>query len=293
MKHVSLLSCHRTIAAARSLVAVAIVTATYAGAQNFVKNPDFEAPLGSDNWTILYVSPSSEADFWLHDRTTLAHRDSTYGTWDGNYFGLHFRPYHTGLMEAYARQIVTGLQPGASYVISAWMVQFQETFIPKMDVWLETVGGSGIKSSSKVVNYCFQNNGWERFSVTNTATTGRQIEVRLRFKVTSGSSNSGTTPKWLSEDAFYDHVSVMPLVAVALPQPQILSYSFSNQTAALTWTTIMNNSYDVEVSSDLNSWSKLKRGLVATSTNLTYSGAITNTAGLPKFFRIQSFNYVP
>jgi hypothetical protein len=293
MKNVSLFSPRSPLAARGWLLSLALLTGSWAGAQNFVRNPDFESPLGPDNWTIVYVSSSSESDFMIHGRSTLAHRDKVYQTWDGNYFGLHFRPYTQGLMEAYATQTVTNLTPGSYYVVSAWMVQFQSDYIPKMNMWLEAVGASGTAPSSYVTNYCYQNDGWRKFSVVNKATASGQIEVRLRFKVISGTASGHSSPKWMSEDAFYDHVSVMPQVPTPLAQPLILSYSFTNQTASLKWTTIMNNTYDVQVSSDLASWSNFKTNLVATGTNLTYSGALTASPALPQFFRIVPHDYVP
>jgi hypothetical protein len=284
----------RLLAAPGWLLGLALLTGTWAGAQNFVRNPDFNAPLGPDNWTIVYVSPSSEADFYIHDRSTLAHRDRVFGTWDGNYFGLHFRPYTCGLMEAYATQTITNLAPGGTYVASAWMTQFSDKYIPKMNAWLEAAGALGTQASATVTDYAFwPHDGWKKFSVTNRATGAGQMEVRLRFKVVSGTSNGGTTPKWLSEDAFYDHVSLMPLVETPLPQPQILSCVSTCQTAVLKWTTIMNNTYDIEASADLASWSKFKTNLVATGTNLSYTGAVTANPALPQFFRIVSHNYVP
>lgn len=84
----------------------------------------------------------------------------------------------------------------------------------------------------------------------------------------------------------------MPLVPTN-PQPQILSCNFTNQSAAFKWTTVMNNRYDIEVSSDLASWSKLQTNLVATGTSLTYTKSLGAAAGTPQFFRIASFNYVP
>jgi hypothetical protein len=295
MKNASPLSSRWSLAARGWLLSLALLTAGWADAQNFVRNPDFNWPLGPDNWTIVYPD-SSEAEFYIHDRTTFAHRDKVYGTWDGNYFGLHFRPYTCGLMEAYATQVVSNLTQGASYVVSAWMVQFRSEYVTKLQVWLEAVGGPNgaiSKVTPYVTGYAYNNNGWARYSVTNTAGPGGRIEVRLHCKVVSGTVNSGTTPKWLSEDAFYDQVSVMPLRPTPLAAPTILSLTVTNRTAALKWTTVMNNTYDIEVSSDLATWSKFKTNLLATGTSLTYSGALTADPAIPLFFRIVPYDYVP
>jgi hypothetical protein len=66
----------------------------------------------------------------------------------------------------------------------------------------------------------------------------------------------------------------------------------------LKWTTIMNNTYNVEVCSDLMSedyakWRNFKTNMMATGTNLTASGAVNPDPAIPQFYRIKSFNWVP
>jgi hypothetical protein len=293
MKNVFLFSSRCPLATHRWLLSLALLTGSWAGAQNFVRNPDFERPLGPDNWNIVYVGASSESDFYMHGRTTIAHRDKVFGTWDGNYFGLHFRPYTDAPMEAYATQIVSNLTAGVTYTVTAWMTQFQADNINNSDVYMQAIGGT-TASTPNVYGYLHSGNtdynGWLSYSVNVTANSSGQIEVRLRYKKNSYTSGQ----KWLSAiDAFYDHVSVMPLVPTPLPPPQILSLTVTNQSAAFNWSTAMNNSYDIEVSPDLASWSKFKTNLVATGTNLTFTGTLSADPALPQFFRILSRNYVP
>jgi len=193
------------------LLGLALLTGTVACAQtNYVRNPDFERPLGPDNWQIVYVGASSESDFFIHGRTTLAHRDKVFGTWDGNYFGLHFRPYTDAPMEAYATQVVSNLTAGTTYTVTAWMTQFQCDLVGSSQVWMEAIGAT-TASTPYVYGYLHcantDNNGWASYSLNVPATAGGTIEVRLHYKKPAYTANR----KWLSAlDAFYDEVSVTP-----------------------------------------------------------------------------------
>jgi hypothetical protein len=293
MKNVSLFSARRSLATPGWLLSLALFTGGWAGAQNFVRNPDFNSPLGPDNWTIVYPNNSQESDFFIHGRTTLAHHEKVYGAaWEGNFFGGHFRPYTDAPMEAYFTQIVSGLQPGSNYVVSAWMAQFDSAFITKVYAWLEALGGTnGLVSTVTpyVTGYTLNNDGWARYSVTNTASPSGQIEVRLHFWKWTFTNKQ----KWISIDAFYDQVSVMPLIQTPLPAPQILSLTVTNQTAAFNWSTIMNNTYDIQVSSNLVSWAPFRTNLCAMGTSLTCTGNLLAAPGVPQFFRVVSYNYVP
>jgi hypothetical protein len=304
MKNLPLLSSRGQRAARALVLGLALLSAGSAGAQNFVKNPNWAQPLGPDNWTVQYVGASSAADFWIHGRTTLAHRDKVYGTWDGTsnfdpffptgpcYFGGHFRPYTGGFCHAYFDQVVAGLSPGSNYVVSAWMAQFQSDYLSKAQVYLATLGGlSGTVSNGTAVanGSVYDNDGWAKYAVTSTASASGQIEVQLHYnKIAYTSGNV-----WLNMDGFYDHISLMPLVPTPLPAPRILSLTLSNQTAAFKWSTTMNNTYDIQVSSNLASWAPFKTNLFATGTNLTYTGALTGAPGVPQFFRIVSYSWVP
>src|SRR5690348_6108280 len=107
------------------LVGLAVLAGGAASAQNFVKNPDFEEPLGPDNWTVEYAAVTSGAvaganrptnscanDFLIKGRTCMSHKDlgkPSSGTWDGaptywNKFGAHFMPSHNWVCHAYFRQ---------------------------------------------------------------------------------------------------------------------------------------------------------------------------------------------
>lgn len=285
----------RRLSAARA-AALALLLCAPALAQNYVKNPDFEQPLGSNNWTVEYEF-GGPSDFSIHDRTTIAHKDKVPGTWDGapNYldvYGAEFQPYHDGWMRAYFKQTVGGLKPGSNYVVSCWMTQFEALYTNKVKVYLETVGGplGTVTNASPYVYKACNNNpsAWTMYSVTNRASNSGQIEVRLRF-----SKETWTTLAWHYIRAYYDHVAVM-LPGETPPPFKIASFAVTNQTAmAVTWETVMNNTYDLEASSNLGSWSKFHTDLLATGTSLTFSTNAAVALGVPQFFRVLSHNYVP
>jgi hypothetical protein len=78
------------------------------------------------------------------------------------------------------------------------------------------------------------------------------------------------------------------------PPFRMVSLTVTNQTAiTLRWDTVMNNTYDLEASSDLGSWWRFQSDLLATGTNLTFSTNWGAAPGVPQFFRTLSHNYVP
>ena len=283
--------------AVRVLVPALLLMSWSAGrGQNYVKNPDFEQPLGPDNWTVEYEF-GGPSDFSIHDRTTIAHKDKVPGTWDGapNYldvYGAEFSPYHDGWMRAYFKQVVGGLKPGSNYVATCWITQFVDIYTNKVKVYLETVGGplgTVTNASPYVYTYCNNNpSNWTKCSVANRASNSGQIEVRLRF-----TKETWTTLAWQYIRAYYDHASLMlpgetpppfRMVSLAVPNPSVIS---------LHWETVMNNTYDLESKSGSGSWWQFQSGLLATGTNLTFTTDWGAAPGVPQFFRALSHNYVP
>lgn len=277
-------------------VSAAVFSTFSVTAQNFVRNPDFEEPLSTNNWTVVYVY-GGPPDFSIHDRTTIAHKDKVPGTWDGdpNYldvYGAEFQPYHDSKMHAYFKQVVTGLQASSNYVISCWMVQFLDIYTDKVQVYMETFGGPAgttSKATPNVYKFCNNNpSGWAKYSVTNTASNSGQIEVQLHFN-----KDKFTTLAWEYIRAYYDHVSVMPL-GQSPPPFKMLSLIVTNPNAAtFDWETSMNNTYDLESATTLGSWSKFRTDLLAKGTNLTFTTNLSLGPGTRQFFRVQSHNYVP
>ena len=291
------------------LFTLALLTGGLAGAQNYVRNPNWAQPLGPDNWTVVYTNGSFAAEFWIAGRTTLAHRDRVWGTWDENtegtfdafypkgpsHFGGHFRPYTGGQPEAYFGQVVTNLTPYASYNVNAWMVQFIDSYTSAVNVWLEAIGTTDVNAPN-VYGYAFGNNGWTMSTVTTHATASGQIEVRLHFKKIHYTGGMGKTVSYgwggyLNIDAFYDHISVIPVVTPPL-QPKF-SLTLTNQTAQFNWAAYMNNTYDIEMSPDLVNWSKFRTNILASWTNVTYTTNLSAISPGPQFFRVLCYNWVP
>jgi hypothetical protein len=263
-------------------------------AQNFVKNPDFEQPLGPDNWSVVYVY-GGPPDFAVQDRSTIAHKDKVPGTWDGdpNYldvYGAEFAPYHDARMHAYFKQTVSSLQPLATYVISCWMVHFTKISSNRVSLYLEALGGAAGNVSRTVYcgdEWCDDNpSAWKMYAVTNTASLAGQIEVRLHFDKYTFSSL-----QWDYMRGYFDHVAVM--VPGQSPPPfKVLSVALPNQTtAAVKWETVPNNTYRLDGSSDLASWSTLRDEMLATGTSLTTN--VPMGSSVQNFYRILSKNYQP
>lgn len=312
-----------------------LFTANICLAQNFVKNPDFEAPLGPDNWTVVYPYPSGPSDFLVAGRTTFASKDMSPGTWDGgvggstNYwskFGGHFAPNHVNLVHAYFRQVVSGLQPGSNYACSAWMVQFTTSananHFPQ--VYMETIGTTTKSTPFVTANARNNPGGWQRYSVTNTANAGGEIEIRLHCNKTTTISYANNPWEYRNVNAFYDRVSVMPEGQTAdMPPYSIVSAVSSGPDITLQWETVMNNRYRIRAStnvSDPSSWFPIERSprldtnFVATGTTFTFKTNVSSLfyydpnslairpewrvplyfdSNAPLFFRISSTPFVP
>jgi hypothetical protein len=327
------------------LLGLALLAAGLANAQNFVKNPDFEEPLGPDNWTIVYApvinstvngngSLASRMDFLVAGRTTMAHKDMVSGAWDGNYiqgtdntdcwskFGGHFAPNHTWVMHAYFRQVVTNLAPFAQYAVTAWMVQYGG-HEDAAQVYMEAIGGAGgtVSRNTEYVTENAKTGGpaaWKPYTVTNTASSSGQIEIRLHYnkKQAVGDADSNYW-EYKNQNAFYDHVSVIRAGQTEyMPPYKILAFARTNQDITLQWQTVMNHRYRLQAStnvSDPNSWAMVERqsnipgaanldtNIFATGTSFTFKTNLTSLfsydpafdPNAPLFFRIHSTSFQP
>jgi hypothetical protein len=286
------LSARCQIAAQGLLLGFTLLIAGAASAQNFVKNPDFEEPLGPDNWTVVYAPVinsllvngngviAGPCDFLVAGRTTMAHKDMVPGAWDGNYiqttdntdcwskFGGHFAPNHSWVMHAYFKQVVTNLTPLAQYRVSAWMTQFGG-HLDAAQAYMEVLGGAGGTTPQKTpyVTENAQNNpaGWKVYAVTNVASSLGKLEIQLHYnKINSVGSASNNYWEYRNQNAYYDHVCVMLASQTNeyLPPYKIVSLVRTNQDIMLQWQTVMNNRYRVQAStnvSDPNSWVMIER----------------------------------
>jgi len=289
------------------LIVLALLAWSSVDAQNLLRNPDFEEPLGPDNWTIVYapvlngpnVAPTecTRSDFYICGRTRLAHKDLVPGTWDGedgtgtNYwskFGLHFCASHDWLMHVYARQVVSGLMPGSNYTATCWITQFDPgAVVDKVKVYLEVLGGPDGTSSQRSPDVMSTVLGtptnWTKCVVSQTASDDGQIEIQLHYNKNGSTAND----KWRNMDALYDHASLMLTGQPDyLPPYNMTSVVRTNQDLALTWESVMNNRYRIQATtnpSDPYAWVMLERernldpNLVATGPSFTFT---TNVSSL-------------
>jgi endonuclease/exonuclease/phosphatase family metal-dependent hydrolase len=81
-----------------------------------------------------------------------------------------------------------------------------------------------------------------------------------------------------------DHLPVFMIFANPFNVPfRLLAMEMTNQTVLLTWESQSNRCYNVEVSSNLITWTPLARDLVATGANYTFQ---TNAPNAVRFFRV-------
>ena len=263
------------------LASLALLTPGSGSAQNFVRNPGFEEEIGPDNWTVAYTNVtaggtgigaanrptnSCPSDFKVKGRTCISHKNllaPTGDAWDGyqggcywNKMGAHLMANHTWGAHAYFTQVVTNLTPNASYHVSAWIAMYRRT--DKTDTYLEALGGLGSRRTVNVtanVDGSGNHTNWQSYAVTNTANASGQIEVRLHMHKWS------TIGSWSYREvnAFFDDVVVRPVGQAPYPPSYVdVAMARTNQEITLTWSTIMNNQYRLQCTTndlDPNSWS--------------------------------------
>jgi hypothetical protein len=143
--------------------------------------------------------------------------------------------------------------------------------------------------------------------VTNTASANGQIELRLQYIKIKTTANWG----YRQINAFYDHVAVVPVGQTEyLPPYKVLSFARANQDLTLTWQTVMNNRYRIQVSTnpaDSMSWSWVQRSpnldtnFFATETSFMFKTNLMSLfsynpafdPNVPLFFRIHSTSFTP
>jgi hypothetical protein len=214
-------------------------------AQNLVKNPGFESPIGTNaygnfqgganfplgtttggevydpswkatwNWMVAY-SWGGPADFELKERCSTAHS----GDWSAR-----FRPAHDKLAHAYYTQTITNLQVGHSYAVSGWMMEDRwkgvtDPLRDEMLVYLEAVGGQGTPTadgrfavlavatvqSNLDAPYTYPSTTWLQFTNRQIPAADGTIEIRLHHNKRG----------WVLADklermgAYFDDISLTP-----------------------------------------------------------------------------------
>jgi hypothetical protein len=161
-------------AAVGLLIGLSVLLCASAGAQELLKNGDFELPFPgldpTENWTLVYADGGPD-DFAIAGQSTEA-------SYCCGGRGAHIRGNHSTFSHAYFKQVVTNLTEGASYTLNilkmrAGFKYADEGPSPKLKVYASMISGS----SSNAVHGYSTNIG--PYSLTITAAATRQIEVRL------------------------------------------------------------------------------------------------------------------
>ena len=173
MKNIFLSSFRYPRVAGGLLLGLAIFLCASAGAQELLKNGDFESPFPglnpTDNWTLVYVDGGPD-DFAIAGQSTEA-------SYCCSGHGAHIRSSNCNFSHAYFKQVVTNLTEGASYTLNilkmrAGFKYSDEGTPPKLKVYASMISGS----SSNAVHGYSTNVG--PYSLTITAGVS-QIEVQL------------------------------------------------------------------------------------------------------------------
>ena len=187
----------------RLVLGVTFLLCTSGGAQNLLRNGDFEqAPLGPTNWTVAYLHGGPD-DWQIKDRSRGgARRPSTY-------YGGYFRVLSQKLAHAYFTQTVSNLTVGHIYDFVGHMKQdwwkSDDPLRSKYLVYVELIGGQGnpipscdtIRHSVIATNDLTESDGtynaaidppytyptivWRPFFAQQTPDANGRIEVRLHY----------------------------------------------------------------------------------------------------------------
>ncbi len=174
------------------LLSVCLFLGASVGAQNLVKNPGFELPIGTNdygnfrgganfplgtttggeaynpswkatwNWMIAYPW-GGPSDWELRDRCTKMRGGAA------NYWGACFRPAHDKWAHAYYTQTITNLEVGHLHSVSGWMAEdrwkaVDDALRDEMLVYIEAIGGQGTPT------------GDGRFAVRAVCTTTNNLD---------------------------------------------------------------------------------------------------------------------
>ena len=223
---------HRFKAAAQGLLlGSCLLLAASAGAQNLLKNGDFETPQATTNavayWTpgFLWGGPD---DFEILDRTTVV--QSGLGGY-ANFWSLGIRPATERWCHAYFSQTVSNLVAGHAYNVSGYMLQerytsVSESFHDQYLVYIEAIGGQGTSTpdgrayvfaltTTQTDNifgpptwFCPANNqnAWLQFTNTQTPAANGTIEIRLHLSKISFCLSD----KISQMTGFFDNISLTP-----------------------------------------------------------------------------------
>jgi len=200
-----------------------------AGAQNLLKNYNFEQRLGPTNWTVGRLF-GGESDFEIENRIRGA---SMYAQGSATkFFGACFRPLTLKLAHAYFSQTVSNLTPGHVYQFwgnmrEDWWKAPDDALRDKMLVYMEVIGGQGTplvagRFSMIATNdftdsagntdtnidapFTYATGIWRPFLAQQTPDADGRIEVRLHYNKVGFAIYDKT---WTSA-AYYDDIYLTP-----------------------------------------------------------------------------------
>lgn len=191
-------------AIARLFLGLILLLCASAGAQNLLKNGDFEQPLGATNWTVKYLFGGTN-EFEIQDRIRGASMYSQASA--TRFFGGCFRPKTLKLGHAYFTQTVTNLNPGHVYhyvgnMREDWWKAPDDALRNKFLVYMEVIGGQGTplpdgRFSMIATNnftdsagnadtnidapYTYATGIWRPFYAQQIPDANRKIEVRIHY----------------------------------------------------------------------------------------------------------------
>jgi hypothetical protein len=182
--------------------ALALLLSASAGGQELLKNGNMEAPFpGLDpttNWTLVFVT-GGPGDFDIAGQTTEASNG-------GGGRGGQIRGDNFNSAEAYFKQVVTNITPGAVYTLSIQKMKaaFDSYWPAKCTAYMAAISGT-------TSNYVYGNggtNGSAAFSMTVTGSASGQIEVQLHMWKNFQAADAETDYKSSKCCAWFDDVSL-------------------------------------------------------------------------------------
>jgi hypothetical protein len=214
-----------------------------ASAQNLVKNPGFESPIGTNasgniwgganfplgtttggevydpswtatwNWMIAYPWGGPD-DFEIRDRDT---------TVKSGLFSACFRPAHDKWAHACYTQTITNLEAGHAYTVSGWMMEdfwkgVADAKRGEYLVYLEAIGARGTPTpdgrasvlavatdqSNLDAPYTYPSTSWLQFTNQQTPAANGTIEIRLHLNKISWCLSD----KLIVMNGYFDDVSL-------------------------------------------------------------------------------------
>ncbi len=204
----------RELARRGLLLGVVMLLGGSAGAQNLLRNGDFESPLTTNDWVVQFSAPgipSTDAyggpgDFAIADRTTEGSRVV------GGY-GAHFRSRTDWTTKAYFTQTVNGLTPGANYHLTGNM-KITNNDVTNFLAFFEAVGGTGTPTQdgrfSMRTPYATTNKTQIQYTLDQTPDSQGKIEVRLRFLKFAMTPGAISYPKFVQYSVFFDDFTLTP-----------------------------------------------------------------------------------